>query len=258
MHKPTSLFVNCFERDYREVLSPGFMTRKAAQFQFPFSRIVVTINNVQDKRDALQLAAAAVERREINEFLEVEKSLPKALEICGINPRDLGVVRHYLDFALVAIVAANPGHLLYCCAEVDMANGGDWITPALEKLASDSKYLVANPAWGNDPAAVKQEALYESGDYFVGHGFSDQCFLVDAARLAKNVYGYKHASGARYPLSGMGAVFEQRVDAYMRHAGLLRLTDPRARYVHKGPEGLGYPKLPIWKRIQRKIRSAYS
>ena len=230
------------------------MARKAGQFKFPFSRIVVTINNVQDKRRALHLAAAAVQRREINEFLEVEKCLPRALEICGLQPRQLGAIRHYIDFALVAVVAAAPGYLLYCCAEVEMVRGDDWITPALDKLEGDSQYLVANPAWGNDPAAVEREALYKSGEYFVGHGFSDQCFLLDAARLAKKVYGHSHESGSRYPLSGLGAVFEQRVDAYMRHEGLLRLTDPRASYNHIGPEGLGYPRLPIWRRIQRKIR----
>ena len=108
MTKHTSLFVNCFERDYRQVLSPGFMFRKAAQFRYPFARSVVTINNVQDRKDALKLAGHAVERGEITEFLEVEKSLPEALEICGIKPRHLGKVRHYLDFALVAVVRAAP------------------------------------------------------------------------------------------------------------------------------------------------------
>jgi hypothetical protein len=78
---------------------------------------------------------------------------------------------------------------------------------------------------------------------------------VDAARLSGKFYGFNHPSGARYPLSELGAVFEQRVDAYMRHSGLLRLTDPRARYVHAGAEGLGYPKLPLWKRIQRKLKT---
>lgn len=233
------------------------MFRKAAQFRYPFARSVVTINNVQDRKDALKLAGHAVERGEITEFLEVEKSLPEALEICGIKPRHLGKVRHYLDFALVAVVRAAPGFLLSCCAEVDLLEAADWITPALEKLQSAPRYLVANPAWGTHPEAVEREAISKDGDYWVGHGFSDQCFLVDAARLAQKVYGFEHASGSRYPLSGLGAVFEQRVDAYMRHAGLLRLTDPRVRYAHRGPEGAGYPELPLWRRIQRKIKTFY-
>lgn len=257
MTKHTSLFVNCFERDYRQVLSPGFMSQKAAQFRYPFARSVVTINNVNDRKDALKLAAQAVARGEITEFLEVEKCLPEALEVCGLKTRHLGKVRHYLDFALVAVVQAAPGFLLSCCAEVDLVEAADWISPALEKLQSTPRYLVANPAWGTDPEAVEREAISKDGAYWVGHGFSDQCFLADAARLAQKVYGFEHASGSRYPLSGLGAVFEQRVDAYMRHAGLLRLTDPRARYTHKGPEGAGYPDLPLWKRIQRKIKTLF-
>jgi hypothetical protein len=255
MSQPISLFVNCFERDYREVLAPGFMKAKAAQFRHPFTRRVVTINNVTDCTDALTRAAEAVKRGEIDAFLEVDKMLPAALKLCGVTLRQLGPVKHYTDFALVAVVNAAPGFLLYCCAEVDLVEACDWITPALEKLSSDPKYLIANPAWGTSLAGVEREALFKSGEYFVGHGFSDQCFLVDASRLAKDVYGFSHPSGDRYPLSQMGEVFEQRVDAYMRHAGLLRLTDPRVSYLHKGAEGLGYPKLPLWRRFQRKFKS---
>ncbi|RFC42447.1 MAG: hypothetical protein DVB28_001891 [Verrucomicrobia bacterium] len=252
-----SLFVNCFERDYRQVLAPGFINAKAALFRYPFTRRVVTINNVADRADALKRAGEAVKRREIDGFLEVDKMLPAALEICGLQARQLGPVRHYTDFALVAVVNAAPGFLLHCCAEVDLVEAFDWITPALEKLQSNPQYLIANPAWGNDPGSVEKEALFKSGEYLVGHGFSDQCFLVDANRLAKPIYGYSHPSGSRYPLSQMGAVFEQRVDAYMRHSDLLRLTDPRVSYLHKGAEGLGYPKLPIWRRFQRKLKSLY-
>ena len=250
-----SLFVNCFERDYRQVLSPGFMQAKAAQFNYAFNRIVVTINNVNDRQNAFRSARAAVARREIDQFLEVEHCLPRALEVCGLKPQQLGRVRHYIDFALVAVVNAAPDYLLYCCAEVDLLHGGDWITPAVEKLESEPRFLIANPSWTADSSVIETEALFKSGEYFAGPGFSDQCFLASANRLAAKIYGFKHASGSRYPLSGMGEVFEQRIDAYMRNNGLLRLTDPRAQYIHRGPEGTGYPQLPLWKRVQRKFRN---
>jgi hypothetical protein len=231
------------------------MSAKAVQFRHGFERVMVTVNNVEDISHARSLAREAVKRGEITGFLEVAQCLPAALEVCGLSFKQLGVVRHYLDFALVAVTQAAPGYLLYCCAEVDLAKPCDWITPAIEKLQSDPQYLVANPAWGTDLSAVEREATARSGEYFVGYGFSDQCFLVDAERLAAKVYGYTHESGSRYPLSGLGAVFEQRVDAYMRHAGLLRLTDPRANYLHCGPEGLGYPRQPLWRKIRRKLRA---
>ena len=231
------------------------MRAKAEQFHYAFNRVVVTINNVQDRQNALASAKKAVARREIDAFLEVEHCLPHALHICGLKPKDLGRVRHYIDFALVAVVNAAPDYLLYCCAEVDLVQGGDWITPAIEKLEGDPRFLIANPAWSAEAAAIENEALFKSGEYMAGHGFSDQCFLADAKRLAADIYRFRHPAGSRYPLSGMGEVFEQRIDAYMRHHGLLRLTDPRAQYTHRGPEGTGYPQLPLWRRIQRKLNS---
>ena len=258
MQKPVSLYVNCFERDYVKVLSPGFMAEKAGQFRYPFSKVVVSINNVRDHGHALRLAEKAVRRCEIDGYVEVERSLPMALSVCGLKARDLGIVRHYIDFALVAVVSARPGYLLYCCAEVDMAEPVDWITPALRVLSENSDILVANPVWASDPAGVEREAIRREGHHFVGRGFSDQCFLVDAARLAQPVYKYQHPAGSRYPMSDVGDIFEKRVDAYMRHHGLLRLTDPRASYIHRGPEGSGYPTPPFWMRLRRRIQRLFT
>lgn len=254
MQKPVNLFVNCFERDYVKVFSPGFMLKKAAQFRYPFSRVVVSINNVRDPEDARRLATEAVQRCEIDAYVEVDKMLPKALSICGLKPKDLGIVRHYIDFALVAVVSARPGYLLYCCAEVEMTEAFDWITPALRALEENSQILVANPFWASDPGGMEREAIRREGHHFVGRGFSDQCFLVDADRLAKPIYGYKHAAGDRYPMSDVGDIFEKRIDAYMRHNGLLRLTDPRASYIHHGAEGTGYPTPPLWMRVRRRFQ----
>jgi hypothetical protein len=254
MNARVSLFVNCFERDYRRVLAPGFMKAKAGQFQFPFERVVVTLNNITDSTSAVALAQEARRRGEVDEFIEVAAALPAALEKCGLSLRDLGLVRHYMDFALVAVAAAAPHYLLYCCAEVDLVTPFDWITDAVAKLEVDPRLLVANPSWASDPGGAQRESMLRNGDHWVGMGFSDQCFLANAGRLAAPIYHYKHAAGGRYPMSDLGDIFEKRVDAYMRHHSLLRLSDARVFYIHAGIEGAGYPKLPLFRRILRKGR----
>lgn len=248
-------YVNCFERDYRLVLAEGFMQQKTRAMCRNFARVVVTINNVQDPQDATRLALKAVERGEISTFLFVADALPKALEQCGLTLRSLGRVRHYVDFALVAVATAQAEFLVYCCAEVEMEQPMDWITPAIEKLKSNPLLLVANPAWATDPQGADREALLSEGPYRLGYGFSDQIFLVRADRLRRPVYNYRHPAGERYPMSDIGDIFEKRVDAYMRCEGLLRLTDTRAFYRHRGPEGTGYPRAAFWKRALRRIRS---
>ena len=254
MNARVGLYVNCFERDYRQVLGVGFMKAKASQFRFSFESVVVTLNNIEEKACAVALAKQAVERGEINEYIVVEDALPKALEICGLNLKDLGLVRHYVDFALVAVTCAAPAYLLYCCAEVDLVTPFDWVTDAVAKMESDPRILVANPSWASDPEGAQRESLRRDGHYWLGQGFSDQCFLADAGRLAAPIYRHKHATGGRYPMSEVGDTFEKRVDAYMRHNKLSRISDSRAFYNHAGVEGLGYPKLPLMKRILRKVR----
>jgi hypothetical protein len=246
------LFVNCFERDYRQVLAPGFMQAKASQFQFPFRKVVVTLNNITDSDFAISLAREAVARGEIHEFIQVAEALPEALERCGLTLRELGVVRHYIDFALVAVTRAAPDYLLYCCAEVDLVSPFDWVSEAVAKLEANRSLLVANPSWASDPEGAQREAFRRDVDHWIGSGFSDQCFLADATRLAAPIYRFKHEAGGRYPMSDLGDIFEKRIDAYMRCHKLLRASDTRVFYRHAGVEGLGYPRLPWRKRLLRK------
>lgn len=247
-----SLFVNCFERDYRRVLAPGFMQAKARQFQFPFNRVVVTLNNIADSKAAEVLAQESTRRGEIDAYIEVASALPQALERCGLNLRDLGLVRHYMDFALVAVASAAPNYVLYCCAEVDLVTPFDWVSDAVAMLEADARILVANPSWASDPEGAQREAILRKGDHWIGRGFSDQCFLANAGRLAAPIYHYKHEAGGRYPMSDLGDIFEKRVDAYMRHHNLLRLSDSRVFYNHAGVEGQGYPRLPLLQRVLRR------
>ena len=257
MNNHVSLFVNCFERDYRQVLAPGFMKAKASQFRFPFQRVVVTLNNITDPTSAVGLAQGAVRRGEVDEYIEVAAALPGALKRCGMELQDLGLVRHYMDFALVAVSSAAPHYVLYCCAEVDLVTPFDWISDALAKLEADPRILVANPSWASDPGGAQRESICRSGEHWLGRGFSDQCFLADAGRLAAPIYRYKHEAGGRYPMSDLGDIFEKRVDAYMRHHNLLRISDARVFYNHAGVEGKGYPRLPLLKRILRKGRRLF-
>jgi hypothetical protein len=252
MEKRVSLFVNCFERDYRQVLAPGFMRAKASQFKFPFNRVVVTLNNILDPEDARARARKALHLGEVHEFVEVEKMLPEALKVSGLKISDLGLVKHYLDFALVAATHALPDYLLYCCAEVDLVTPFDWVSEAVRKLEADRSLLVANPSWASDPAGAERESFRRDGDHWVGSGFSDQCFLADSTRLAAPIYKYKHEAGNRYPMSDIGDIFEKRVDAYMRHHGLMRISDARVFYAHAGVEGRGYPRPPLALRILRR------
>jgi hypothetical protein len=246
-------FVNCFERDYREVLSDGFVRRKAARFNHPFRRLIVTINNVNDLSDAKRLADAALAAGHLDRVLYVREELPRALKQCGLTERSLRRVIHFLDFLLVTVTSTDADYVAHCSADVEQDTVFDWITPAIEQLRSNERYLVANPSWTSNLDVLSREALTREGPYFVGPGFSDQCFLVEQRRLAQPVYQCRHESMRRFPMADMGAIFEARVDAYMRQHGLLRLTDSRVSYSHTGTQGMSYASPGLWQRARRKV-----
>jgi hypothetical protein len=81
----------------------------------------------------------------------------------------------------------------------------------------------------------KPEAASESyetrGSFFVGYGFSDQCYLVRTSAFRAPIYGEKNALSERYPWYG-GELFEKRVDSWMRNNCRPRLTHRSAWYRH--------------------------
>ena len=88
------LVVNCYERTYRNVLSPGFMNAREQSARFSFTRKVVLINNVADRAHATSLAQQRQETGEISDWFFVADELPRALANVGLNQTDLGRTAH--------------------------------------------------------------------------------------------------------------------------------------------------------------------
>lgn len=249
---------NCYERDYREVLSAGFVRRMVEPMQFAFRRIIVVINNVDDRAHATGLADAAVARGDIDRYAIVEDLLPQSLETCGLSLDDLGSVKCFTDFLLVTATCTDADYIVHFDPDVFLLGAYDWVSPGIEKLQSDSGLLVVNPVWSGPRAAedLRAETQRLEPPYHIGFGFSDQCFLAERARLAQPIYREKNVSGLRYPMAFAGDTFEKRVDAYMRNHGLRRATDATVAYVHRGAEGLSYVSLPLHKRAFSKVVGA--
>jgi hypothetical protein len=228
------------------------MARKAAQFLYPFRRVVVTVNNVNDVRHARRLAAEAVERGELAEVVFVADALPRALEVCGLRKSDLGRVQHFINFHLVTVTATDCEYLLHVGAEVELRRPFDWISDAVRRLEAQPKYLVANPSWDQGTILPKDEAVGWDDPYYLGDAFSDQIFLAKRRLLAAPVYSYPDITGRWYPMAEVGAIFEKRVHHFMANCGYFRLTDSRIAYEHKGVCGQYYPKPSLWCRARRK------
>jgi hypothetical protein len=251
---PVDLVVNTFERTYRDALSGGFFRGIEAQNRFRFARRVALINNVHDRADAESRAAALVESNELDCYHVVEDRLAYALERTGLTASDLGRIPHFSDCSLVAVTLDGAPWLLYWDADVQLEQPADWITPSIELMESDPRVFAANPNW---PApTLDRETIETRGDFVLGQGFSDQMYLVRRRDFAAPIYGERCVARLRYPMAAVGYVFEARVDAHMRHHGLVRATYTKARYSHPHSEaGSGSFKMTPLERL-RAARNA--
>jgi hypothetical protein len=224
--------VNVWERSYRAFLESNALADIVAANRFPFRRTVVLVNNVEDREHADALA-----RAKADEVHHVADHLDRALDETGLTRRDLGRVPQYSDCALVAVTLPGAPWVVYWDADVRLSAPADWITPSLARFEADPRVLVANPG-----PVWDAETLETDEDFALGHGFSDQLFLTRRSDLAQPIYRQRCAAQLRYPLAHVAAVFESRVDAWMRHNDRLRATYRHATYVHpEAGAGTSYP-----------------
>lgn len=233
--------VNVFERTYRGLTEPQAFARLARAQRFPFARRVLLVNNVLDQEDARMRVERLLREGEIDEAHFVADHLERALAICGLTRSELQPVQHYCDAPLVAITLPGSPWLLYWDAEATLDTEADWVTPACAKLMSNQRLLVANPSWEQPGAdgrrpGVDRETRTVSGDFALGHGFSDQAFLVLRANVAAPIYRTRCIGKIVHPRAHKGTTFEPRINAYMRHNGLLRATYLPASFSIDQPE----------------------
>jgi hypothetical protein len=245
------LAVNCWERSVERVLAPGFFAAIEDQNRRRFTRRVAIINNVRDPDAARERAERLRQNGEIDAFLVVSDEVESALERVGLRRADLGRIPHYSDCALVAICDAGSEWMLYWDAEAWLESPSNWVDPAINLMQGDRRILVANPNWDRPNSDARREALEESAGFAIGYGFSDAVFLARRADLQSVSYKCSCPASLRYPLAHVAALFEQRVDAYMRTKRRLRATCFTVTYRHP-PEGVTYPKVTRLERLRRR------
>lgn len=230
------LVINCFERSYRKVLSPGFFPGVVARTGFDFARRTVLINNVDRPEEVLELARTLQELGDVDEVVVVADHAATALDQVGLTATDLGRIPHYTDCAIVAVTLPHSPWLVYWDADVTLPAAHDWISPSLELMVRDPRILAASPNW-TDPEQLTRECPETAGPFQLGLGFSDQLFLARRADLSGRIYSHRSAASRRYPMSHIAMIFEARVDAYMRTSGKLRavLRDCQYQHVPRSP-----------------------
>jgi len=223
----------CYESDWEYLLKAGRLKKMKDACRYPFDRSVLHINNVNDPDEVERWAARAVAAGVIDLYARVSDYADEALAFFGCEPSAFGKGYYYSIAELVALYLCKTDYLLHFSSDTVMANDEAWIASAMTKMEEDRRIIVANPTWNDKFHRAREESVAEDDDFFIGHGFSDQCYLVPCGAFRRPVYGETNPiSESRFPHYG-GDSFEKRVDAYMRNNGFLRITHKRASYRHR-------------------------
>jgi hypothetical protein len=144
----------------------------------------------------------------------------------------LGKGYYYSNHELASIYLCSTDYLLFFTSDTTLHEKVSWIDAVLTEFEKNSNYKVANLVWNRKFEEAKSESSSEIKDFFVGFGFSDQCFFVRTDDFKAQIYNEAHPASARYPGYG-GETFEKRVDSWMRNHNYLRLTYKHGSYIHE-------------------------
>lgn len=247
--------INVYERTYRLALDPQRFRDLVEQHCYPFALRTVLLSGITDEEAAQGMGDELVARGLADRVVSVAAHREAAYRRIAFDHDQLGDLAPFVDFAVVAVCLDGPDWVLHWDVEVDLRAPVDWVSPSLALMARNERVRVTNPDWGS--GTLHGETDEEAGDFALGGGFSDQAFLARRSDLGVPIYTQRCTASWRYPMAARGAIFEARVDAYMRHAGWLRGTYRLATYDHPDNEGgahLRADRLPV--RAKRVLMSA--
>lgn len=224
----------CWEKDWQYILSDKRLYQIIDNNDYDFDERILIVNNIN--KDSIRSVNKAVDRAiQLGAFTNcyfVDDHWKDALDAIGLKREEIGKGYVYSISEWVAIHLCKTKYLLCYCGDCIPTTDHDWITPSVELMEKDSQIKVSNPVWNWNHEISRIESVYQTKDFYVGNGFSDQCFLVRKEDFHQDIYKEYHPDGEKYPVYG-GDLFEKRVYCWMRNHNFLRATYKHSYYLHK-------------------------
>ncbi|UPM55193.1 hypothetical protein [Gottfriedia acidiceleris] len=222
----------CYEKDW-EILLKTERIEKMIEFnQFQFKERILYINNVQDVREVSRHADKLIARDVLSSYVIVEEYSKEALNYFEVTKESFKGGYYYSISELVSIYLCTTEYLLHFSSDSILEKPFSWIDLSILKLQDDERIKVANPVWNGNNFEAKQESIDEDENFYIGYGFSDQCYLIRTNDFKNKIYNEKNPISERYPIYG-GELFEKRVDAWMRNNHFKRITFKHGNYIHQ-------------------------
>lgn len=253
----------CWENDYEYILTGDRLKKMIEHCNYKFDHRQVIINKVYRRKKVQALAERCKQAGIIDAYYFAEDYVKPTLKHFGLTKSSFKGGYYYSRCQLVGLFLCTTDYLLHFTTDSSIAkpNTSTWIAEGVALMDANDKYVCANPSWiisrdgvtfGADGA--KQEASSELDHWYVGYGFSDNCYLVPTKLFKQRIYNEYHPASDRFPLYA-GECFEKRVDSYMRNHGLLRLSYKTLWYEHTNlPKKRHVNILGYWDKFKFHIR----
>lgn len=219
-----------WERDWESGIKHGRVERFFQLIPTPAHRRLL-INNVAFPHRVVETAQDLLARQIVHEIVVVADHLDAALDHFRLTRDMLGAGLPYSSAELVGLFTCPTEFLCHFAGDCVMGHTSDWIGEGIELLRRRVDIAVVSPLWNGSLREALEESPQQDGDYLLGHGFTDQCYLVRAAELKSANLLRFHPASDRYPKYG-GDLFEKRVDSWLRLESKFRTIDPRATCLH--------------------------
>lgn len=226
-----------YENDWEYILKGNYLDIIIARCNYKFKEKILFINNVKDIKKVKKYADKKVVQGIIDRYFVVKDYENEALNYFNIEKDSFKDGFYYSIAELVSIYLCETKYLLHFSSDSFIDDSTiNWIDGAIKIFEEKDNIIVANPTWNYAYNQAKKEAISEIDDFFVGYGFSDQCYLIKSEVFKKQVYNETNIASNRYPEYG-GELFEKRVDSFMRNHNKLRITSKKVSYFH-----INFPK----------------
>ena len=249
---PTITFeTKCWEKDWKYLLKTNLIKKNIDRNNYLFKKKVLMINNISNYTTVTKAADKLINNGTLTDYFLVDDYAEKTLNFFNLTKEDLGIGYYYSISELVSIFLCTTEYLLHYSSDSKLKNKSNWIHFSLNEFDKNDTIKVANPTWNQKYDQAKNESIIENDYFYIGFGFSDQCYLIKTKDFKQCIYNEENILSERYPTYG-GNLFEKRIDAWMRNNNYYRITYKHDSYYHNN-----FPKInhKIFKRFVKELIS---
>ncbi len=231
-----TLYIDVWGTFFRQILSPNWFSQVESNCGCKFKKKIVCVNNidVRYKDEFKSLLNQRLFYQEVDGFIDVNATCDAALAVFDLSREAFKPLEYQSTADVTALSRCSTRYIVFFSGDSAPWGSSNWVREGIDILEKDENIMVVNPVWNGllEHARCWSNPDIETEAYFLGHGFSDQCYLARTDDLKHgSIYHETNSAADALYCKGHGNQFEKRVDAWMRNHKKLRATIKNAAYI---------------------------